>query len=83
MSIAHEIRRVATSLEVFTMQTQTELKLAEVQDLKAYVGWLEIATVQALRAEGKTWDEIGRAIGISRQSAHERFNQYGADEGEC
>ena len=29
--------------------------------------------VQAARAEGSSWSEIGTALGVSKQSAHERF----------
>lgn len=29
--------------------------------------------VPAARAEGATWDQIGRALDVSRQSAHERY----------
>ncbi|MFE3052974.1 hypothetical protein [Nocardia sp. NPDC059239] len=30
-------------------------------------------TVRAARADGASWEVIGRAAGISRQSAHERW----------
>lgn len=31
-------------------------------------------TVSTARAKGCSWDEIGRSLGISRQSAWERFS---------
>lgn len=31
-------------------------------------------TVSRARKRGKTWDEIGQALGISRQAAWERFS---------
>ena len=34
---------------------------------------LEQAAVATARAQGKTWDEIGSALGVSRQAAWGRF----------
>jgi hypothetical protein len=31
------------------------------------------AAAKAARGEGSTWDEIGEALGVSRQAAWERF----------
>lgn len=33
------------------------------------------AAVDAARAEGDSWTVIGAALGVSRQSAHERFGR--------
>ncbi|MFC5930946.1 hypothetical protein D6T64_12190 [Cryobacterium melibiosiphilum] len=33
------------------------------------------AIISQARAEGRTWQEIGDALGVTRQSAHERFGQ--------
>jgi len=29
--------------------------------------------VQAARADGRSWSEIGTALGLTKQAAHERF----------
>ncbi len=34
-------------------------------------------TVAAAKAAGATWADIGRAVGITRQAAHERWNNQG------
>jgi hypothetical protein len=31
--------------------------------------------VRVAREQGQTWDEIGKACGVSRQAAWERFNE--------
>jgi len=33
------------------------------------------ALVAEARAEGRTWEDIGGALGVTRQAAHERFGQ--------
>ncbi|OLR90531.1 hypothetical protein [Actinokineospora bangkokensis] len=35
------------------------------------------AAVAAARARGATWSEVGAALGVSRQAAHERFRSIG------
>jgi hypothetical protein len=40
-----------------------------VQDLKAVLAHLVVEA----HDRGATWDEIGRAFGVSRQAVHERF----------
>jgi biotin operon repressor len=32
------------------------------------------AAVKLARQQGRTWEEIGKALGVSRQSAWERFS---------
>lgn len=36
------------------------------------------ALVAAARAQGESWDDIGRCFGVSRQAAHQRFACYDA-----
>jgi len=36
------------------------------------------ALVAAARAQGESWDDIGRHFGVSRQAAHQRFAAYEA-----
>jgi hypothetical protein len=40
------------------------------QDMRAYVA--------RARKLGHSWDEIGQALGMSRQAAHKRFSRHGA-----
>lgn len=50
--------------------------LDTVQALRMIAATAESAQRQAVaqaRAEGASWDEIGRALGTTRQSAHERY----------
>jgi DNA-directed RNA polymerase specialized sigma24 family protein len=41
--------------------------------LRAY----ERQLVAAARAEGKSWDEIGQALGVPKQTAHRRWSHVG------
>jgi hypothetical protein len=41
--------------------------------LKAEVGWLTERSVALARREGYDWGRIGRLLGMTRQSARERF----------
>jgi hypothetical protein len=43
------------------------------QSIKALDGTLAEA-VRVARKQGVTWEEIGKALGVSRQSAWERFS---------
>lgn len=50
--------------------------LDTVQALRMIAETAESAQAQAVaqaRGEGASWDAIGRALGVTRQSAHERF----------
>ena len=38
-----------------------------------------LLAVQEARSAGRTWDEIGRALGVTRQTAWERFRLVGED----
>src|SRR4051795_552042 len=40
-----------------------------VHDLRQLIAWLVVEA----HDRGVTWDEIGEAFGVSRQSVHERF----------
>ena len=40
---------------------------------KGLIENLELSAVSAARAQGHTWDEIGGALGVSRQAAWGRF----------
>jgi hypothetical protein len=43
--------------------------------LKDELVWIEREAVRRARADGLSWSEIGRLLGISRQAAYERFSQ--------
>jgi hypothetical protein len=47
--------------------------LPELAALRTVVRQLEVDLVATARAQGFSWREIGDALGITRQSAHERF----------
>jgi hypothetical protein len=53
--------------------TKDEMTLPELwaaqQDLNAAI----LAAVKAARAGGQSWSQIGAQLGMTKQSAHERF----------
>jgi DNA-binding CsgD family transcriptional regulator len=53
-------------IDLFPVAEQCARVLASVRDL-------ERTAVADLRAAGFPWSEVGRALGISKQSAHQRF----------
>lgn len=58
-----------TNDEMFQDKTLPELWAAQ-QDLNAAIA----AAVQAARAGGQSWSQIGSQLGMSKQAAHERFS---------
>ncbi len=42
-------------------------------DLRRRADLVEYQAVQLVREAGATWEDIGEALGISRQAARERF----------
>ena len=54
--------------ELFYPQT-----LPEIGELRAVVATLELDLVALARSQGFSWNEIGAALGVSRQAAHKRF----------
>lgn len=54
----------STALEVLSIVT----------DLKAGLEVFEAAVVFAARTEGRTWDEIGRVVGMTRQNTYRKFS---------
>jgi hypothetical protein len=47
--------------------------LISVKMLRQFIDGRERDAVRRARAEGRTWGEIGRCLGISRQAARQRF----------
>lgn len=42
--------------------------------LQSFHARYELEIVEAARAEGKTWEQIGEALGMTKQAAHSRFS---------
>lgn len=49
--------------------------LTAVQDVRAQCDRTELRTVQAARTTGLSWTEIATALGVTRQSAWERWHE--------
>ncbi len=47
--------------------------LRAASQFQRYFDAVEGAAAKAARSEGRTWDEIGQALGVSRQAVWERF----------
>lgn len=60
-----DLPRGSTALEVLSVVT----------DLRTRLALFEVQAVAAARREGRTWDEIGALVGMSRQNA---YRKYGA-----
>jgi hypothetical protein len=62
--------------DVITDRTKLPLEvLREVAKYQRYLSAIERRTVQAARAEGRTWDEIGAASGVTRQASWKRWGR--------
>jgi hypothetical protein len=49
--------------------------LEELMTMRECVMRLEHQTVNLVRASGASWEDIGEALGISRQSARRKYGQ--------
>ena len=49
--------------------------LSTITDLKAGLAVFEAAAVFAARTEGKTWEEIGSVVGMTRQNTRRKFGE--------
>lgn len=49
------------------------LALPAIADLRTYLGTLEMDIVAYARKKGATWEEIARAMGITRQALYQRM----------
>jgi hypothetical protein len=47
--------------------------LSGVRTLKDELSWMERRAVQRARVDGLNWAEIGRVLGVPRQTVHDRF----------
>jgi len=59
---------VSSAAQLFYPQS-----LAEVAELRAVVRRIEVELIALARTQGFSWEEIGAALGISRQAAHSRY----------
>ncbi|WP_156754073.1 hypothetical protein [Actinokineospora pegani] len=57
--------------EMITSRPEVALKL--LAEIDRWTGPLAEEAVTAARAQGSTWADVGAALGVSRQAAHERF----------
>jgi hypothetical protein len=54
--------------------------LRAVTDLKVRLALFEVQVVAAARREGRTWEEIGNVVGMTRQNTFRKFRAVsGAD----
>ena len=53
--------------------------LKTVGTYQRYLAAIEERAVRAARAAGRTWEEVAGAIGVSRQTAWEKFSSKGRD----
>lgn len=49
--------------------------LREVAELRRRADLIEYRAIELVRESGVTWEDIGEALGISRQAARERFGK--------
>lgn len=49
--------------------------MVDLQEMRRVVDDLEVKAVAVARASGRSWTEIGDALGVSRQAARERFRE--------
>lgn len=67
MTLVGGMTDAADQLEVW------RVLLGEVDELRHRADQIEFRAVELVRSTGVTWEDIGDALGISRQSARERF----------
>lgn len=49
--------------------------LAEVNEVRRRLDLIEHHAIELVRESGTTWEDIGEALGISRQAARQRFDK--------
>jgi hypothetical protein len=68
--------RWASLEEVIADRSRGPLEvLREVAKYQRYLAAIERRAVQASRAEGRTWDEVGAASGVTRQASWKRWGR--------
>jgi hypothetical protein len=71
---SHE-ESVAASLARFA-ELEPLARLRALQNVRQAVADVELDAVVAARNDGRTWSQIGQALGITRQAAQERFGEH-------
>lgn len=77
-----EVERVLDGLPEDALDTVLALLGSTPKERVIRAGWViataeedEISAVKEARTAGTSWEEIGRWLGVTRQSAHERFSK--------
>lgn len=72
----------ANALDELIIAAESIAGAGDILDMLGAVRLVELFAAKArhcivheVRAEGRTWAEIGDALGITRQAAHERFSE--------
>lgn len=68
-------KRLAKALEELQAATSPVDRLDPVRRLREAADKLERAHIDAARAAGLTWSEIGEVYGLSKQGAQQRFRK--------
>jgi hypothetical protein len=67
--------RAATKLAREASHRDPQVGLAAVASLRVLLESLEELQVQNARVSGWSWEEIGRALGISKQAVHRKYGR--------
>lgn len=68
---ARQLQRIAAGI---SMQHGMLPAITDLQVLREHLDALEVEAVAIARAGGRSWEDIARALGVSRQTAHARFS---------
>jgi hypothetical protein len=80
--IGHDPTRIPSSLT--RRATNIDLPfsaLPAIQELRKILDDLEEAAVHLARDRGASWDEVGEAVGVSRQTLQHRIKVRNGEEG--
>ena len=53
--------------------------VTQVRDVADRLDWVLLSLVGEARAHGLSWEEVGAALGVSKQAAHKRYAPHLAD----
>lgn len=66
---------VQSELNTALASTEPEVTFRAVVALRRLAEQVEAASVAAARSQGWTWEQIGDALGVSRQSVHVKYKK--------
>ena len=66
-----------SKLQTAVSSDDPETALRAVMALRRLADRLEEESVRAARRKGWSWDQIGDALGMSRQAAHKKYRKEG------